>query len=350
MSSRKSYRDDARPRLGRSKPHQDGAYRRRLTFEGLEARAMPAVGITAFDVAAGTVTFSGGLTGSAANTLALGIAGGLLTHNATVGTYASPTDVDPGPGVAQLEVDEITQINVLTWAVDNFALSNESSLSSLIAVSSSTAPINVPAATSNFISALYQDILGRLPDPVGGRAWGMAIVNGATREQIVETFWNSSEHRGIQVDATYFFYLHRRADPVGRQFYIDALIGGLGEDDLAASFVASAEYRSLHPSDGQFVRSIYRELLGRSADPTGLSTWIVALQTMTRKEVALDFLTSHERSAKEVDAVFIYFLHRHPDSASKTLYTSQLESGALAAADFAMEILGTTEYYNLQQA
>jgi autotransporter-associated beta strand protein len=93
----------------KARPLSAGRRRRcPLTLEALEGRLTPTVDITAFNVAAGTVTFTGDSTGPSADGLILSESGGFLAHNLLViggtGNYASATDMDPGIGVAQIAV------------------------------------------------------------------------------------------------------------------------------------------------------------------------------------------------------------------------------------------------------
>jgi len=82
----------------------------RLRTEQLEGRWMPAVDITSFSVAAGTVTFTGDQNGSTTDDLYLSevnVGGEVrLSHNLEgaggTGVYADSTDVDPTAGVAHL--------------------------------------------------------------------------------------------------------------------------------------------------------------------------------------------------------------------------------------------------------
>jgi len=91
-----------RPTLGSSR-------KARLAVEGLEDRTTPAVAITAFDAAAGTVVFSGDQNGTTTDSLVLSQVnvGGqvLLSHNLVgsgIGNFADATDVDPSAGVAHI--------------------------------------------------------------------------------------------------------------------------------------------------------------------------------------------------------------------------------------------------------
>ncbi len=98
----------------------------RPTIEQLESRDCPTVAITAFDASAGTVVFTGD---QSANVLTLSevqvdYGDGLktyLSHDAANGTYADAQDVDPGIGVAHIEIGTGTAPMVTV----NFGVSND---------------------------------------------------------------------------------------------------------------------------------------------------------------------------------------------------------------------------------
>ena len=102
-------------------------WKRRLYSEPLERRELLAVGIASFDSAAGIVRFTGDLGGSIDDSLVLGEAGGLLTHNATVGIFDDNRDIDPGIGIAHLNLATATLIQADLGAGDDSA--NASALS-----------------------------------------------------------------------------------------------------------------------------------------------------------------------------------------------------------------------------
>jgi hypothetical protein len=103
----------------------------RPALEALEGRDLPAIGITAFDPALGTLTFTGGLGGSSGDNLVLAQVSQsgqtLLAHNLSgngTGDYASATDVDAGAGVANFVIGSgsAPQITVDLGANDTLTL------------------------------------------------------------------------------------------------------------------------------------------------------------------------------------------------------------------------------------
>src|SRR5262249_15775374 len=64
---------------------------------------------------------------------------------------------------------------------------------------------------ADYVSALYQDVLGRPADVAGVNYWGGLLQAGFTRAQVAQGIWESPEHRGVEVDALYRSLLHRPA-------------------------------------------------------------------------------------------------------------------------------------------
>lgn len=97
-------------------------------------------------------------------------------------------------------------------------------------------------STSNgqFVTLLYDNVLGRLPDPDGYAAWLIALNNGMSREQIVLGFADSIEF--IEKTAPDVFGYMRSAATANMKDILDggagddAAIGGLGADTF--EFVA----------------------------------------------------------------------------------------------------------------
>ena len=113
-----------------------------------------------------------------------------------------------------------------------------------------------PAA--DLITAYYQDILGRPPDPAGLE------------------FWKSTAAR------------------------LPVLGAGPGETwrVMALQFYASAEFAALATTDGQFVSSIYRTVYGREPDAAGLSYWTDKIAVgLPRDAVLTAFLFAPEFDA-----------------------------------------------------
>jgi hypothetical protein len=63
-------------------------------------------------------------------------------------------------------------------------------------------------AQSLFVNGLYHDLLGRAADQGGINLWVSWLQAGVSRAQVVQAFYQSAEHRGLQVDHLYQALMH----------------------------------------------------------------------------------------------------------------------------------------------
>lgn len=134
----------------------------------------------------------------------------------------------------------------------------------------------------------------------------------------------------------------------------------------ATDATASPCYLPGQPGDGTnatFVSNLYRELLGRDADPGGQQAWTAFLggsapaSAGTRDFVIQVFLSTPEYKQHLVHCVFQQFLHRDADPVALQFFSAQLgEPGRLGPAVatderfLVAEIMGSDEYYALHGA
>jgi hypothetical protein len=201
---------------------------------------------------------------------------------------------------------------------------------------------------TRFVSALYQDVLGRPPDPAGLAAAVHALQAGVSRDALAQILWQSAEHRGIQVDGYYSRYLHRAADPAGRSAAVNFLVAGGSEIALQQVLLTSAEYTNAHASNKAFVDGLYTDVLARPPDPSGEAAWIQALTNgQSRAAVAGAFLTSTENYRNIVDGFFIAYLHRGADPAGEAFWVGVLQADGGSTTPVAAGLFGSMEYYAL---
>ena len=98
------------------------------------------------------------------------------------------------------------------------------------------------STNDGFLSALFQDALGR-PIDAGARAnFDQQLANGATRSQVAAAIFASTEYRQDLVGGYYLRFLHRPADSGGLANFVAALGNGAKDEDVIASLMGSAEY------------------------------------------------------------------------------------------------------------
>jgi hypothetical protein len=150
---------------------------------------------------------------------------------------------------------------------------------------------------SEFVSSLYEGVLGR-PAEVGAVAfWTEALAGGLSRAQAAVAFTDSAEARqhwsgetsaglfardlnAAIVREDYMTGLGREADTDGLTAWTNVLNNGGTAAQLARDLTASAEFQALHgqQTDQLYVNSLYLDGLGRPAD-AGSASWLAALQS-----------------------------------------------------------------------
>jgi parallel beta-helix repeat protein len=96
--------------------------------------------------------------------------------------------------------------------------------------------------TAGFLSALYQDGLGRDVDATGQATFTPQLTGGATRAQVAAAVFASVEYRQEQVSGYYQRFLQRSADDGGLGAFVGALGQGTSDADIVAAILSSPEY------------------------------------------------------------------------------------------------------------
>lgn len=167
----------------------------------------------------------------------------------------------------------------------------------------------------NFISALYQNVLGRAPD-AGMQSWYSAMSFGMTRAQVVLGFSESREFRATTdpdagafvegmlgnpwLDDVFRLYratLDRAPDDGGLVGWSRQLGSGADLKTVALGFVNSPEFQNTFGAldDADFVALLYQNVLGRTASQSEIDAWLARMAGgEARAEVVLGFSQSKE--------------------------------------------------------
>ena len=192
-----------------------------------------------------------------------------------------------------------------------------------------------------FAMQQYRDFLGREGDPLGIGFWTRAIeIAGQPRVQQVQSFFDSAEF-GATVAPVVRLYLAsfaRVPDYGGLQFWIGRFHAGELLGDIAQSFAVSAEFMATYGTldDAAFVTQLYRNVLERDPDATGLQFWTGQLRSMTRGGVMLAFSEGAEFRAKSRNPVlatmaYAGLLRRSPEPGGYASWVAFLDSGRAEA-------------------
>jgi hypothetical protein len=95
-----------------------------------------------------------------------------------------------------------------------------------------------------------------------------------------------------------------------------------------------------------FVNQAYQDLLGRTAEPSGLAYWSGQLNQglLTRIQVALDIEGSLEYRTVQVQQVYAQFLHRAADHSGLSTWTAFLQAGG-SLQQLEADVVGSAEYF-----
>jgi hypothetical protein len=95
---------------------------------------------------------------------------------------------------------------------------------------------------AGFLTALYQDGLGRAVDSAGLATFSSALASGATPGQVAAVIFASEEYLQDQIQADYLEFLNRPADAFGLASFNAQRLAGLSDQAVIAAIVASGEY------------------------------------------------------------------------------------------------------------
>ncbi len=209
--------------------------------------------------------------------------------------------------------------------------------------------LTTTATVGGFVTQLYHDVLGRLPDAGGLSFWVSQLHQGLlTRTQVATAFWTSVEHRGLEVDQMYAMILHRPADAAGRAGWVDALLAGMTEGAVITQFLTSAEYTASHPDNSSYIAGLYHDVLNRSGTAQEIAGWVASLAdgSVSRAQVANLFLTSTEAFTDAIDQYYANFLGRSPDEAGFESWLAAAQAGQVTPTSLTAGFLASDEYFN----
>ena len=174
-------------------------------------------------------------------------------------------------------------------------------------------------SSSDMVKDCYKAMLDRAPDS-SQTTWIARFNVGMTIESVCKGFVGSNEFKSLcssygitpgsvklryardeNYDRTAFVYrlykncLGRNHDTAGLENWCKNLKNGLTGTKIAQGFLFSKEYISKNTTNAVYVDMLYRTILGRTGDKTGISNWVTKLnQGSSRELVANGFLFSNE--------------------------------------------------------
>jgi uncharacterized delta-60 repeat protein len=208
---------------------------------------------------------------------------------------------------------------------------------------------DTPMADPNqrFVTHVYLDPLGHMPDSYALSFWTGVLNQGTTRTQLVQMMETSQEYHTDELEHLYGYVLGRAADPVGLSAWSSFLAQGGTAEQLEAILFGSDEFFAGRGggTNATFLQSLYQNALGRSIDSAGAQSWGQALAAGVPRTVVADgILGSQESDMDEVQLLYLTILHRPADTSGLSFFTSLLQQGVPNEAVLAA-LAGSGEYF-----
>ena len=176
--------------------------------------------------------------------------------------------------------------------------------------------------------------------------WVFALESGVSRLQVVDDFWQSPEHRGLEVENDFETFLHRAGSATEIAGWVNVFLAGASEAAVAQDFLLSPEYQNAHASDAAYVTGLYNDVLGHAPDPTGEAIWLQQLQNgESRADVAQAFLTSPEADTALVTLYYTTYLRRSPGAGEVQGWVAAIVAGQLSPMQVGELFLASPEYF-----
>ena len=217
---------------------------------------------------------------------------------------------------------------------------------------SSQASVSSPHAT--YVTAVYEDVLGRAPDAGGLAYWTHQLDTGAPISSVAAAIGHSAEYYGnFVIKPDYLKLLGRAADATGLQYWTTQMLGGVTDQQLAAGFIASDEFfKNAGGTDLDWVDAVYTLLLERTADHAGETYWTGQLASLektesavqARSQVAVGISTSQENNSNLINADYEHYLGRAADPQGLQFWLQQFAAGK-TNEDVIAGFTGSAEYY-----
>lgn len=178
-----------------------------------------------------------------------------------------------------------------------------------------------------FVTLLFQNVLGRDPADSGLAAWVSVIEDqGVSRAEVVRRISEAAENVALTADDLETFeensdgtvfapriyrlfeaIFGREPNEDGFSAWVQNFENGMTFTQAVTNFMGTAEFESAYDgTDNEtFIETLFTNVLGRPPADAGLAAWVNNLETgMTREEVVEFFVDSMEFVLRTGDALF----------------------------------------------
>ncbi|HWB10985.1 MAG TPA: Calx-beta domain-containing protein [Pirellulales bacterium] len=212
---------------------------------------------------------------------------------------------------------------------------------------------SVGAPDQNWIQEMYRDLFHRQAELQGLNFWLGLLHGGESREQVAFQIVKVASFEEFQRDTVaslYQQYLGRAPDPAGLDYWAAYLYDGGTIEGMSQALVSSPEYFQTRGGtvDG-FLKAAFQDILGRQIDPAAL-TYFEGLmsQGASAADVGAAIFASDEYHRLRVNSFFEQFLDRSADAHALAYFAGELDDGRTDELVIS-QILASDEYFAIPQ-
>ena len=125
-------------------------------------------------------------------------------------------------------------------------------------------------ANSAYVQTVFRNLLGRDVDSGGLAYWTGLLDSGVPRSTVSWALVNSEEYRSDVISGMYRTFLNRNTDAAGLNYWVGQVANGMTFEWFQSFLLGSDEYFGLAAkgkgNNTDFVKSMYKDLLGRTVD------------------------------------------------------------------------------------
>jgi hypothetical protein len=221
-----------------------------------------------------------------------------------------------------------------------------------------TLPPTTPAQTSvydPFINSAYQTFMNRAPDAAGQQYWANQLQSGdASQRELLNSFANSAEFQNLYkttperaVSGLYQSAFNRTPDQGGLQYWQQQQQKGMSAQDMLNQFTNSQEFQNVYD-----INNAYMNYQGAMATPDQLASAHKALASgKTMSDVEGTISSAPEATTNFIKTAYKNMLGRSPEEAGLNYWSNALNSGAADKTDFLNSLASSAEggnYANTQ--
>ena len=220
--------------------------------------------------------------------------------------------------------------------------------------SATSAPALPPFKTIDaFTTQQFKDFANRVPTAAELADWRTKLTNGSTVPKDIMSPAVDFPYAGKYAPIVRLFnaYFGRLPDKSGLDYWTGKYRNGTGLNTISANFAGSSEFKNKYGalSNRDFVLLIYKNVLQRNPDASGVNYWTGKLDRGTSRGVVMtNFSESSEykRKAQATTDLVVSFrtmLQRVPTTAERTEWEAKLKAG-VPRAELLGWLLGQAAY------